>query len=413
MSRDAAPLDAPLGWAAERRQVQLRRLVWIVVFVAFAIWVVLAVVLGRWAFGVARTAAAPAPSAVEEVAGVTLYRQLGQRNEASARQGILLYEGDELATSSGSIASLRVFDGSLLQLFPEARIRVEATRIGRINRGATEAHFTLVAGALRISIPQMESKAHTVNFDTVQGGVALVPGEYTLRAGSDGTRISVWDGRAAAAIGDEIVELAEGQKIVIQGGGRGFAVLDVLENVVRNSDFAARYEEWTPWEDREQDRADVPGRLDIVSPGEPSAPARALRVTRTSLVDAHNETGLRQTIERDVAGARRIMLQAMVRVDLASLSGGGYIGSEYPMMLRIRYRDRRAAEQIWTRGFYYANPENRPAGLGQRIERSTWTPVEIDLTEALGQATSIASFEVFGAGHTFEASVGSIKLLVD
>jgi hypothetical protein len=406
-------MDAPLGWAAERRQIQFRRFVWVVVFVAFALWIMLAVVFGRWALGVARTAAAQAPSAVEEVGGVTLYRQLGQRNEASARPGILLYEGDELATSTGSTASLRLFDGTLLHLFPEARVRVEATRIGRINRGATQAQFTLVAGAVRASIPQMESKAHTVNFQTAQGGVALVPGEYTLRAGSDGTRISVWNGRAAAAIGDDIVELAEGQKIVLQAGGRGFAVLDVLENVVRNADFAARFDEWTPWEDREQDRADVPGRLDIVSPGESSAPARALRVTRTSLVDAHNETGLRQTIERDVAGARRIVLQAMVRVDLASLSGGGYIGSEYPMMLRVRYRDRRAAEQIWTRGFFYANPENRPVGLGQRVERGSWTPIEIDLTDALGQATSIASLEVFGAGHTFDASVGNIKLLVD
>jgi len=413
VSRETAPLEAPLGWAAERRQMQVRRLAWLVVFVAFAVWAVLSVIVGRWAFGVARTAAAPAPTAIEEVSGVTLYRQLGQRNEASARQGIRLYEGDELATSTGSVASLRVFDGSLLQLFPEARLRVDATRIGRINRGATEARFTLLAGALRVSIPQMDGKAHTVNFETAQGGVALVPGEYTLRAGSDGTRISVWEGRAAAAIGDEIVEIAQGEKLVIQAGGKGFAVLEVLENVVKNSNLSARFEEWTPWEDREQGRADVPGRLDIVSPGEAGVPTKALRITRASLVDAHNETGLRQIIERDVNGARQIVLRATVRVDVASLSGGGYLGSEYPMMLRIRYRDRRGAEQIWTRGFYYANLENRPVSLGQRIERGVWTPVEINLSDVLGQSSSIATFEVFGAGHTFDASIGDIRLLVD
>jgi FecR protein len=413
MTQEAAPLDAPRDWAPERRQVQFRRLVWFTVLAAFAIWAVLTVVFGRWALGVARTAAAPAPSAVEEVAGVTLYRQLGQRAEASARQGIQLYEGDELATSAGSVASLRIFDGSLLQLFPEARVRVNATRIGRINRAATEARFTLLAGAVRVSIPQMESKEHTVNFETGQGGVALVPGEYTLRAGSDGTRISVWEGRAAAAIGDQIIEIGERKKIVMPAGREGFAILDVLENTVKNADFAARFEEWTPWEDREQDRTDVPGRLDIVTPTEPGGPPKALRISRTSLVDAHNETGLRQTLERDVAGARRIVLQALVKLDLASLSGGGYLGSEYPMMVRIRYRDRRGAEQVWARGFYYANPENRPVALGQRIERGAWTAIDVDLTDVLIQPTSITSFEAFGAGHTFDASIGEIGLLVD
>ncbi len=413
MSREAAPIDAPLDWAPERRAGQFRRFVWFIVCAAFAIWIVLGLVFGRWALGVARTAAAPAPSAVDEVSGVTLYRQVGQRNEASARPGIQLYEGDELATSSGSVASLRIFDGTLLQLFPEARVRVEAMRIGRINRAATEARFRLLAGAVRVSIPQMESKEHTVNFETAQGGVALVPGEYTLRAGSDGTRISVWEGRAAAAVADQIVEIEEAQKIVLPAGPLGYAILDVLENAVKNADFAARFAEWTPWEDREQDRADVPGSVDIVPQAESGAPPRALQITRRSLVDAHNETGVRQVLERDVAGGRKIVLQALVKVDLASLSGGGYLGSEYPMMLRIRYRDRRGAEQIWTRGFYYANPENRPVALGQRIERGVWTPIEIDVTDVLSQPTSIASLEVFGAGHTFDASIGDIRLLVD
>ena len=413
MSQEAAPLDAPLGWAAERQHGGFHRLVWAMVLAAFAVWVILAIVFGRWVLGVARTAAAPAASTVEEVAGVTLYRELGQRNDASATAGVRLYEGDELATSSGSVASLRIFDGTLLQLFPEARVRVDAARIGRLNRGATEVRFTLLSGALRVSIPQIEGKAHTVNFATAHGAVALVPGEYTLRGGLDGTRVSVWEGRAAAAVGDEIVEVADGQKIVLPAGRPGYAILDVLENAVKNGDFAARFQEWTPWEDREQDRTDVPGILDIVSPAEPGAPTKALRVTRTSLVDAHNETGLRQRLERDVAGARQVVLRATVKVDLASLSGGGYIGTEYPMMLRVRYRDRRGAEQVWTRGFYYANPENRPVALGQRLERGVWTPVEIDLTSLLNQALSLTSIEVFAAGHTFDASIGDVQLLVD
>ena len=42
MSQEAAPLDSSLVWAAEQRQIGFRRLVWLIVFAAFAIWVVLA-----------------------------------------------------------------------------------------------------------------------------------------------------------------------------------------------------------------------------------------------------------------------------------------------------------------------------------------------------------------------------------
>ena len=58
-------------------------------------------------------------------------------------------------------------------------------------------------------------------------------------------------------------------------------------------------------------------------------------------------------------------------------------------------------------------PVYGPVGLGQRLERGVWTPVEIDLTDALGQASSITSLELFGAGHTFDASIADVELLVD
>jgi len=391
----------------------MRRLTWLVVAGAFAIWLVFAFGGVRWAFDVARHAAAPVPVTLEQLSGIVLYREAGQRNEASARQGISVFEEDEVATSAGAVASLRVFDGSLLELYPEARLQVSATRIGRVNPAATQAQFALRSGAVRVSIPQMAEKAHTVNLVTPHGAIALVPGEYTVRAGSDATRISVWEGRGAAAVGDETVEIEAGHKLILPATGGGYLISGLLENVLRNADFAAGYADWEPWEDREQGRADVPGRLDVVAISQPGAPDRALRVTRSSVVDAHNETGLRQVVERDVSGARRIVLSARVRVDFASLSGGGYVGSEYPMMLRLRYRDRRGSDQSWTQGFYYANPENRPTALGSPIDRGVWVPVELDITHAMGQATSIVAFEVSGSGHTFDASIGDLQLLVD
>src|SRR5581483_7152427 len=156
-------------------------------------------------------------------------------------------------------------------------------------------------------------------------------------------------------------------------------------------------------------------RTDRTYPGisPSSAPSVAMRVTRNSERDAHNETGLRQVVNRDVAGSRAVRVEAMVRVDDASLSGGGYSGTEYPLMIRIRAHDRRGGDQVWTHGFYYANSEDRPVQFGEIVPQGTWVKFSADLTQAFSQTATIDSIEVFGAGHTFDASIGAVKLLVD
>jgi hypothetical protein len=388
-------------------------LTWAVVWVAFAAWAALVGVGGLWVFSLAQQAAALAPSTLESVAGVILYREADRRTEATAQEGLQLFDGDELAASFGSSATLRVFDGSLLQIFPNARLRVTATRIGRFNPSTTQASFALVAGAVRLSVPESSSRAHRLTVTTPYGAAAFLPGEYTLRVEPDAARISVVGGRVLAGTVGEVVEVAAGQKIRFLADGSPPQVVDRMEDVLVNGSFANRFLGWEPWEDREQGRPDVPGRLDILPGADAGAPPSVLRVARNSQRDAHNEPGLRQRLDRDVSGARDVRIEAKVRVEFASLSGGGYLGSEYPMMIRIRFRDALGGDRVWTQGFYYDNSENRPVPVGQQIEQGVWTPVAADLTRPSGQFAAIEAIEVFGAGHTFDASIGEIRLLVD
>jgi len=397
----------------EPNERAMQLVAWGVLVIAFGVWIVLAIAGVRWASTFLQTAAAPAPSTLERVAGIVLYREAAQPTESSARQGMRVYEQDEIGTSGGSSAVLRTFDGAAFEVFPDARLQVNASRIGRFNPAATRAVFTLAAGAVRLTVPNMANKAHTVNVLTPHGAAAFVPGEYTLRVGPEGTRISVWQGRSAAAIEDQIVEIEDGEKITLHPDRKTYAVTAVLENALRNGDFSNGTEDWQVWEDGEPERPDVPGRRAVV-PGEGTgAPRQVLRVSRTSVVDAHNETGLTQTVNRDVSGSRQVVIAARFRVDLASLSGGGYSGSEYPLMVRVHYRDNRGADRIWVQGFYYSNPENRPVRDGQRVERGVWTDFSFDLTQLGTPPALVEAVQVFGAGHTFDAMMGDVRLLVD
>jgi hypothetical protein len=407
---------ASAGTLAEgNRDLRMGRLVWILLVIAFLIWLALvggAVVWGRSVF---EHAARPVPSMLQGISGVVLYRESGQRAEVSAQPGMTLFEGDELTTSPGSTATLQGFDRSLLQIYPEARLRIEAAQVGRFNPAATQAAFALVGGTVRLSIPNEDDQPHRLQLTLGHASSATFgPGEYTVRAAEDATRISVWEGAVDATANGSMTHIGAGEKLILRWSNSSAPeVTDVLENVVLNSGFARSFESWDPWEEREQGRPDLPGHLEIVQPEEVGGPDRALHITRTSERDAHSDTGVRQAIGRDVAGARAVRIEALVRVDQASLSGGGYLGSEYPLMLRIRARDRRGGDQVWAQGFYYANPEDRPTQIGQLIPQGSWVKVSIDLSQLFTQTSSIDALEVFGAGHTFDASISDIELLVD
>src|SRR5579871_2350075 len=413
MSPDATPAPAPGRWESAARQASVRRLTWAMVLTAFVVWIILATIAARWGIQALRFGSAPVPTTIERVSGVVLSRQPDGSRDASADVGTQLYEHDDVITSFGSSADLRFFDGSLVQLFPDSRLEITAARIGRFNPGPSQVSFTLMAGAIRMTVPQVEDKSFTVKVATPFGSAAFVPGDYTVRVSGAATRISVWDGRTAAAVAGETIEVSPGRKIVLGLDPSGYRIVDAMENVLTNGAFTAGFDSWEFWEEREEGRPDVSGEREIVQPAETGAPPFAARFTRTSALDTHNETGLRQVLNQDVNGARSIVLHALVKVDAASLSGGGYLGTEYPMMLRIRYRDSRGVDQVWETGFYSANAENRPVPLGEQIQQGVWTEYSVDLAQFKPPPEVIGDIEVFGAGHTFDASIADVELLVD
>ena len=92
---------------------------------------------------------------------------------------------------------------------------------------------------------------------------------------------------------------------------------------------------------------------------------QAVKLSRVTEKDTHNETGITQEINRDVSAYRNLAVTAWVKVSQASLSGGGYLGSEYPVMIRVNYTDEKGGRPGWTHGFYFSNPENRPTENGE------------------------------------------------
>lgn len=353
-----------------------------------------------------------APTTVEAMTGIVLYRSAEALGQESIAAGSAIYAGDQLEVSFGSTAALRMADGTRVELFPNARIRVDQARSPRLGGHRSEFQLAIENGAARVSVAPVGSDSRLFQMLTPAGLAQLAEGEYTVRVAPDSTRISVWAGKATVLADSQILEILPGRKMLLRANGppnQG----DVLENVVINSGFSAKFEGWEPWEENET-RADVRGLTQIVAPTEPNSPGIALRISRESVAQAHNETGLTQKVQRDVSGSRAVWLDMWFKIESASLSGGGYLGTEYPLMLRLRYQAPRGNEEVWTRGFYYANPEQRPTTNAEQVQRGVWTHYRVNLTSLLAVTPAvIGQLQVLGAGHSFDSSVADLKILVD
>jgi hypothetical protein len=343
--------------------------------------------------------------------GVVLYRPAGGGGQEGVDEGTALYRGDQVFVSAGSAAVLTPFDGSRIELFSETRTRVLEARTPRVGIGASLYRLGVDAGAIRLTVAEGDPETRRFEVTTPHGTAQLSAGDYTVRAAPDASRISVWQGKATVMLGNQVVDVNPGRKLVVSPDG-SFHLGDVLENVLANGSFTSRWDGWSLWEQHEP-KSDAKGELQVVALTEPNAPGLALRIVRDSPAGTHNETGLDQRFARDVRGARAVYLDLWLKVDYASLSGGGYLGTEYPLMVRVRYATQRGSEEVWTRGFYYANPEQRPTPDGELVERGKWTHYRADLTNLPGTPSLIEMVQIVGAGHSFDASVADVKLLVD
>jgi hypothetical protein len=393
-----------------RTERAMERVTWLIMGVALVAFMGLALLgsLGlRGAVEYVET-----PSRVDSVNGIVLYRAAEGSGQESISAGSPLYQGDQLSVSFGSSAALTMADGTRAELSPNARVRVDQARAPRLAGRRSEFQLGIENGAARLAVAPAAPDLRLFQVLTPAGVAQLGEGQYTVRVAPDATRISVWEGRATVLAESQVLEVVPGRKIILRPNAFPEQT-DALENIVVNSGFSAKFEGWEPWEQNET-RADVKGTTQIVAPTEPNSPGIALRINRESVAQAHNETGLTQKFHRDVTGARAVALDMWLKVDSASLSGGGYLGTEYPLMLRVRYQAQRGNEEVWTRGFFYANPEQRPTANGEQVPKGVWTHYRVDLTQILAVTPAIIEeLQVLGAGHSFDASVADLKILVD
>jgi hypothetical protein len=185
---------------------------------------------------------------------------------------------------------------------------------------------------------------------------------------------------------------------------------------VRNGDFAAERTPETPvganWKADERATEGTVGTVDVVADPE----GNYLRFRREG--KGHGENYAVQVLETDVSHYRKLRLSLEARLVTQSLSGGGVAGSEYPLHVRIHYRNAAGREGTYETVFYYQNVLGLPTAsaggvAGQQIAQNKWFTVEKDLMQLDPRPMSIIDLEVAASGWDYESHVRNVGIMAE
>jgi hypothetical protein len=242
---------------------------------------------------------------------------------------------------------------------------------------------------------------------------SLSEGSYAVDVNTvdtDSSQIVSADGIAQVIAQGRSVSIARRQRTVVTRGNPPLPAMPAAQDLIVNGDFKDPPERgWNSF----QDPTPPLGTADVVTLGD----LRAGHIVRANSNGASTRTGIIQTINHEVSDFHSLKLYADVRLHLQSLGGGGFLSSEYPLILRLKYRDVDGSEVEWVHGFYYQNTSNppNPTTNGEQIPVDTWYPFESGNLFETQEFTPfyITTLELYASGWDYESYVTNVRLIVE
>jgi hypothetical protein len=394
------------------------RLAWLVLILAFSLFcfIIVAVPLGARYY--LYQAQREQKATVEALAGTIVVEPAVGRGPTplSKGQSMAVSEGTLLRADERSEAVVTFFDHSSMRVFAGSTVRLDRLRAPRFARGRTPnaIHINLLGGRVHIGTALSFDSSLDLVIHTLHARARLdADGSYTVEANNEASDFTSYRGHATVTAGGQHVDLATRQRTHVALNQAPEAPTGVTRDLVQNADFRQPLNQgWRVFNDQGNDGGDVDGRAEVVVDGG----RRAVRFVRTGGEGNHCETILEQAIDKELSDPVTSMsVRATVKVRHQSLSGGGYLSSEYPLMIRVTYRDVYDSEAEWVQGFYYQNVSGTPTTFGLEIPQDRWYLYESrNLLEELPiRPYRIIKIRVYAAGWDYESLISDVNIIVE
>ena len=346
------------------------------------------------------------------IRGTTLWLPPGGRQEVNATNGLSLSNGARLRTAPDSEALLTLFDGSVVHLWPDTTLRVIRSQSTTFSLSDTALVLAQDRGHARYDVAIPQTASRHFELDTPQASVLLREGSYRVQVTDDGTVVAVTSGSATVGAQEHAVEVLRGEWVTVPPGGLPSKPEPSIHNLLTNGDFSNGLDAWQSGNRGVED--DVPGEV-TAKRDEANRSFQYVEFSRTGS-EKHAETFIHKTLNEDVTDFDALKLNFQVRILRQTLSGGGILGSEYPIIARIHYRDSTGNEAEWVHGFYIQNDDNHPTPNADPVIPNQWTDESFDLFNSgvvSPRPATILWIEIAASGHGYLSDVARVELLAE
>jgi len=401
------------------------RAAWTVLLASFAAFCLLVsgIPLGIRAY--LRNARTQEDATMQVIEGTVLVQQRNGSNPigvTSSSQGWALSRGDQVITDNASWATLDLFDRSNVILYSNTQVELvsSSTPRFRASKESSETVLSLTGGLMRVGVALPVGRATGVRVLTPHAEIAFGEGSYRIEVDNEGTQLTVVRGEALVGQTGAQVNIPQGTRTLIDLSGAPSELVPAERNLIVNGDFQQALPSGWITSTVVYDRAIAPPKVEVVDRGGRNA---AHLVRREPDDGNHTEVAIEQRLDLDVRDFTRLVLSCDVLLSFQSLSGGGQLSSEYPIQVRIDYKDRYGNDNFWTHGFFYQNqagyvlasdPWGQP--FGEQIPPGVWYPYEsANLLELLGESgpAHLTGIKVYASGWNYEGYVSEIRLIAE
>lgn len=407
------------------------RFAWVVILVAFSIFVLSFVTVGltgQWWYLNATvyqeitnfpngTVLVTRPDRTISEANVTAIPVGATLETKEASQATLIFVARR---DNQALASLQIFGNTLLVVPTAHSPRFAASTLPH----RIELHLN--RGRLWVNLSVDLARPVELSIITDSGALVVLtePGsKASIETTNQITMVTVRDGKAQVRGANQTITLARDERAEVPAHAAPAGPLPAEQNLIKNSDFGVpltgtwQAETWTPVDSTEP-----------VGSVEPVIVNGRQAVWFNRRGNNWGQVGLTQELDRDVQGFKSLRLHLDVRLDFQDLSNCGLQGTECPVMVKINYVDIYGNPVEWLQGFYYRADANPNAGLTfcapcapvrfvhQQWPQSVWQTFDSEnLLDVFARtqtpAGTLKSIIVYASGHSFTSLITDLQLL--
>jgi hypothetical protein len=346
----------------------------------------------------------------------------GVDDPMAVRESRGISEGSRVATDDTTRALMTVFADEqstqvlvTVQLSENTAVTLRRIRVPRfsLSRDPFQIDLELERGRVYVTTQAAEDRSVTTRLVTEQASTVFGTGTFDLITEGEETQVRVRSGEADVMAAGRVVVANTGERVSVITGHAPELPVPAALNLVLNGTFEDRIT--PPWQKIQEVPSGLPpGEITVEDIGE----RRAVRFTRRAEDGAPNRVGLQQSLDRDVQGYDSLVLSFDLQLLYQSVPGGGYLATEYPVMVDLLYTDVYGKDLHLYLGFYYLDLPPGSTYLpptGEKVPMGIWYNYESpNLYELLRDTrpARVNSITIYASGHDYDSLVSDVALIV-